>query len=83
MAHNIVEMFVPDEETEGVRNLSRVLEDIRDDLTCSKHRLTHLLICWGHAWNEMTPEGKIRGTWTRAHWEWIYSIELPDTAAQP
>lgn len=48
MAHNIVEVFVAGEETEGARNLSRVLEDIRDDLTRAKHRLTHLLIRWGH-----------------------------------
>lgn len=82
MAHNIVEVFVPDVETEGARNLSRVLEDIRDDLTRAKHRLTHLLIRWGYIWNEYSPEGKRRGTWTRAHWEWIRSIELPDSAAQ-
>lgn len=82
MAHNIVEVFVPDEETEGARNLSRVLEDIRDDLTRAKHRLTHLLIRWGYIWNEVTPEGKRRGTWTQAHWSWMRSIELPDTAAQ-
>ncbi len=82
MAHNIVEVFVPDEETEGARNLSRVLEDIRDDLTRAKHRLTHLLIRWGYTWNEYTKEGKRRGTWTHAHWEWIRGIELPDSAAQ-
>lgn len=81
MAHNIVEVFVPDEETEGARNLSRALEDIRDDLTRAKHRLTHLLIKWGYVWNEYTPDGKRRGTWTRAHWEWIRSIDLPDSAA--
>lgn len=33
MAHNIVEVFAPDVETEGARNLSRALEDVRDDLT--------------------------------------------------
>lgn len=82
MAHNIVEVFVPDEETEAARNLSRVLEDIRDDLTRAKHRLTHLLIRWGYVWDEYAPEGKRRGTWTRAHWEWIRSIELAETAAQ-
>lgn len=82
MAHNIVEVFVPDEQTEGARNLSRVLEDIRDDLTRAKHRLTHLLIRWGYVWDEYAPDGKRRGTWTRAHWEWIRQIELPDTAAQ-
>lgn len=82
MAHNIVEVFVPDEETEAARNLSRVLEDVRDDLTRAKHRLTHLLIRWGYVWNEYSFEGKRKGTWTRAHWEWIRSIELPERAAQ-
>ena len=82
MAHNVVEVFVPDEETEGARCLSRALEDARDDLTRAKHRLTHLLIRWGHVWNELTPEGGRRGAWTRAHWEWIRGIELPDGAAQ-
>ena len=58
LAHNVVEVFVPDEETEAARSLSRVLEDIRDDLTRAKHRLTHLLIRWGHAWDERTPRGQ-------------------------
>lgn len=57
-AHNIAEVFVPDEETEAARNLSRVLEDIRDDLTRAKHRLTHLLIRWGHVWNELGDGGR-------------------------
>lgn len=82
LAHNIVEVFIPDAETEGARNLSRVLEDIRDDLTRAKHRLTHLLIRWGHVWNERTDNGGRKGTWTRSHWEWIRGIELPDAAAQ-
>ncbi|WP_165172921.1 IS110 family transposase [Adlercreutzia sp. ZJ242] len=82
MAHNIVEVFVPDEETEAARNLSRALEDARDDLTRAKHRLTHLLIRWGHVWNEHGDNGARRGTWTRAHWEWIRAVELPETAAQ-
>ncbi len=82
MAHNIVEVFVSDEETEAAQNLSRVLEDIRDDLTRAKHRLTHLLIKWGYVWSEYTPEGKRKKTWTRAHWEWIRKIELPESAAQ-
>lgn len=82
MAHNIVEVFVPDVETEGARNLSRALEDVRDDLTRAKHRLTHLLIRWGYVWNEFNEDGKRRGSWTHAHWEWIRGIELPDAAAR-
>lgn len=82
LAHNIVEVFVPDEETESMRNLSRALEDLREDLTRAKHRLTHLLVKWGHSWNECNEKGQRKGTWTRAHWEWIRSIELPEMAAQ-
>ncbi len=82
MAHNIVEVFVPDIECEGAQALSRALEDARDDLTRAKHRLTHLLIRWGHVWNELAPDGRRRGAWTRAHWEWIRGIELTDAAAQ-
>ena len=81
LAHNVVEVFVPDEETEAARGLSRALEDIREDLTRAKHRLTHLLIRWGHVWDERTPEGKRRGTWTKAHWQWIRRVELPEPAA--
>lgn len=82
MAHNVVEVFVPDEETEAARNLSRALEDLREDLTRAKHRLTHLLVKWGHVWDEKGPDGRRRGTWTRAHWEWIRAIDLPEPAAQ-
>ena len=82
MAHNIVKVFVPDEETESARNLSRAYEDLREDLTRAKHRLTHLLIRWGHVWNERNDRGQRKGTWGRSHWEWIRSIELPEAAAQ-
>lgn len=82
MVNNIVSVFIPDEETQAARNLSRVLEDIRDDLTRAKHRLTHLLITWGYVWDEYSKDGKRKGTWTRAHWEWIRNIELPNMAAQ-
>lgn len=82
LAHNIVEVFVPDEETEAMRNLSRAHEDLREDLTRAKNRLTHLLIRWGYVWDEFNDKGQRKGTWTRAHWEWIRSVELHETAAQ-
>lgn len=82
LAHNIIEVFVPDEETESMRNLSRALEDLREDLTRAKHRLTHLLIRWGYVWSEYNEKGQRKKTWSRAHWEWIRSIELPEMAAQ-
>ena len=40
-ARNIIEVWVPDGECEAARDISRVLEDLREDLTRAKHRLTH------------------------------------------
>ena len=34
-------------ETESMRNLTHAHEDLREDLTRAKRRLTHLLICGG------------------------------------
>lgn len=82
-SRNIVEVWVPDEECEAARDVSRALEDLRDDLVRAKHRLTHLLLRHGRVWDEYDPEtGKRRGAWTRAHWEWIRSIELPEPASR-
>ena len=58
LARNVVEVFAPDEETEAARSLSRVLEDIRDDLTRAKHRLTHLLIRWGTPGTNAPPRAR-------------------------
>ena len=52
-ARNIKEVWIPDEECEAARDLSRVLEDVREDLTRAKHRLTHLLIRHGYAFDEI------------------------------
>lgn len=82
LAHNIVEVYVPDEQTEAMRNISRAHEDLREDLTRAKNRLTHFLIRWGYVWDEFNDKGQRKGTWTRAHWEWIRSVELHETAAQ-
>ena len=81
-ARNIAEVFVPDDETESLRNLSPVREDIAKDLTRAKQRLTRLLITHGHVYNEVNERGKRRGTWTRAYWERTRSIDLSEPAAQ-
>ena len=60
-ARNIKEVWIPDEECEAARDLSRVLEDVREDLTRAKHRLTHLLIRHGYAFDEIGPDGKRKG----------------------
>lgn len=81
-ARNVTEVWVPDEECEAARDISRALEDAREDLARAKQRLNHLLIRHGHVFSEIGPDGKQRGKWTRAHWEWIRAIELPEAAAR-
>lgn len=80
--HNIVEVFVPDDETEALRNITRALEDARDDLTRAKQRLTKFLLTYGYVFDEKNDNGTRKGNWTRAHWAWIRKIEFDEMAAQ-
>lgn len=45
---NVVEVWVPDDECEAARDLTRALEDARDDLSRSKQRLSKFLL--RHSW---------------------------------
>ena len=71
---NVVEVWVPDDECEAARDLTRALEDARDDLSRSKQRLSKFLLRHGLVFDERTPTGRRKGNWTRAHWSWIESI---------
>lgn len=75
-SNNVVEVFVPDEETEAMRDVARMLEDIRDDLTRAKQRLTKFLLRHGHVFDERNEKGQRKNNWTAAHWRWIRSIEF-------
>lgn len=68
---NVVEVWVPDDECEAARDLTRALEDARDDLSRSKQRLSKFLLRHGLVFDERTPTGRRKGNWTRAHWSWI------------
>ena len=71
---NVVEVWVPDDECEAARDLTRALEDARDDLSRAKQRLSKFLLRHGLVFDERTPTGRRKGNWTRAHWSWIESI---------
>ena len=79
-AGNVVEVWVPDDECEAARDLTRALEDARDDLSRSKQRLSKFLLRHGLAFDERTPTGRRKGNWTRAHWSWIESIRFAERA---
>lgn len=44
---NVVEVWVPDDECEAARDLTRALEDARDDLSRAKQRLSKFLLRHG------------------------------------
>lgn len=78
---NIVEVMVPDEECEAMRDLVRAHDDMRQDLLRSRQRLTQFLMRKGRTFNERNAEGLLKSYWTRDHWAWIRGIEFDDEAA--
>jgi transposase len=78
--NNIVEVMVPDEECEAMRDIARALEDVRDDLIRAKQRLTKFLLRHGYVFDETNAAGQRIGNWTHAHWEWIRKIKFSQMA---
>ena len=75
---NVVEVWVPDERTEAARDLSRALEDAREDLHRAKQRMSKFLLRHGLVFDETTPGGRRRSNWTEAYWRWARSIEFDE-----
>ena len=69
---------VPDERTEAARDLSRALEDARDDLQRARQRMSKFLLRHGLVFDETTPTGRRRSNWTEAYWRWARSIEFDE-----
>lgn len=76
MTNILTKVFVPDEFYEKSRDLCRVLDQTRDDLQRARQRLSKFLLTKGYVFSEKTSTGNLKGTWTRAHWKWIDSLEL-------
>ena len=75
---NVVEVWVPDERTEAARDLSRALEDARDDPQRARQRMSKFLLRHGLVFDETTPTGRRRSNWTEAYWRWARSIEFDE-----
>lgn len=60
-------IHVPTPETEGVRDLLRCREAIKDDLMRVRHRLSKFLLRHGKVW--------WRKPWTRGHEGWLNDLE--------
>jgi transposase len=77
---NIVEVWVPDDECEAARDLTRALEDAREEVARSKQLLSKFLLRHGYVFDERTPTGQRKKNWTAAHWAWIRSISFAQKA---
>lgn len=78
---NITEVWVPPVEAEAARDLSRALDDAREDLQRARQRLSKFLLRRGLVFDETDALGRRRGAWTRAFWRWAESCRPSDPAA--
>lgn len=63
---NITEAWVPPVEAEAARDLSRALDDAREDLQRARRRLSKFPLRRGPVFDETDALGRRRGAWTRA-----------------
>lgn len=66
------ECVPPSPALEAARDLSRLREDVRQDLMRARRQLSKLLLRKGIVW----PAGK--STWTQEHRRWLRSVRLAD-----
>lgn len=73
-------VWVPSEEAEAARDLVRAYFDMVAATKRLKPQFSGMLLRHGCVWNERTPAGNLRGTWTREYLKWARAIELPEQA---
>ena len=73
-------MWVPDDECEAARDLTRALEDAREEVARSKQMLSKFLLRHGLVFDETNPSGARKKNWTAAHWAWIKSVSFAERA---
>ena len=76
---NIKEVYIPDDECEGARNLARAFANSVDDVVRAKHRFRSFLQIHGYVCNEKTPTGNRKSNWTKGYWNWAYSLKFNST----
>ena len=77
---NVVEVWVPDDECEAARDLSRALSDAREEVARSKQMLSKFLLRHGLVFDETNAKGQRKRNWTAAHWAWIKAIGFAEKA---
>jgi len=69
-------VWLPDTECEGVRDFLRCYRDVSDCVRRAKQQTTSLLLRHGIVYNEKTPSGNVKSTWTKDFMKWLDTIDL-------
>jgi transposase len=64
-------VWVPDEEQEAMRDLTRARDDFKAQERKARQQLNAYVLRHGHAW----PSNKTR--WTKTHYNWLESLKFP------
>ncbi len=70
-AGDLTAVWVPDEEQEAMRDLSRARGDMKGQEQKARQQLNGFVLRHGHAW----PANRTR--WTQAHFNWLESLTFP------
>jgi len=67
---DLTAVWVPDEEQEAMRDLSRARDDMKGQERKARQQLNAYVLRHGHAW----PSNKTR--WTQTHYNWLESLKF-------
>jgi transposase len=68
---DLTAVWVPDEEQEAMRDLTRARDDMKEQERKARQQLNAYVLRHGHAW----PSNKTR--WTQTHYNWLESLRFP------
>jgi transposase len=72
---DLTAVYVPSEETEGIRDLERARDDAKDAERAARHQLGKFLLRQGRRYDG-------GHAWTGRHWRWIEDQKFADVAQQ-
>lgn len=75
-------VYVPSTRYEALRDLTRARYDAVKAAKRSKQLVSSLLTRYGYTWNEKTPTGKLKTTWTPEYVDWAKEAKFNDPLAK-
>ena len=82
LAGQLRPVWLPDPETEAMRDLSNALGDLRDAAKRARQRVLSFLLRKGLAWDGRTPRGGLKKPWGRDFRAWIARQSFAEPAEQ-